>query len=87
MSDPWKFRVSFIDGTTDEFEAVEVLPDGLLKARKSQASKSSGVLGGRTRIDLVVRCYSPHFWRWFETIEKASPLTPASPASPAPPGR
>lgn len=65
MSERNKFRVKFSDGTSEDFDSLEVLPDGLLKVSKEQAASSS-IFRTRTTTKPVVRCYAPHFWRWFD---------------------
>ena len=72
MSDQYKFRVRFSDGTTEDFDSLEVLPDGLLKVSKAQATSSS-LFPARKATNPAVRCYSPHFWQWFDSIEKPTP--------------
>ena len=72
MSEQNKFRVKFSDGTSEDFDSLEVLPDGLLKVSKTQAASSS-LFRTRTTTKPVVRCYAPHFWQWFDSIEQPTP--------------
>ena len=72
MSVQNKFRVKFSDGTSEDFDSLEVLPDGLLKVSKAQAASSS-LFRTRATAKPVVRCYAPHFWQWFDSIEQSTP--------------
>lgn len=72
MSERNKFRVTFSDGTSEDFDSLEVLPDGLLKVSKAHAA-SSNLFRTRTTTKPVVRCYAPHFWQWFDPIEQPTP--------------
>jgi hypothetical protein len=72
MSERNKFRVKFSDGTSEDFDSLEVLPDGLLKVSKEQAASSS-IFRTRTTTKPVVRCYAPHFWQWFDSVEQPAP--------------
>jgi hypothetical protein len=72
MSEQYKFRVRFSDGTTEDFDSLELLPDGLLKVTKAQTASSS-LFPARTATHPTERCYSPHFWQSFDSIEKPTP--------------
>lgn len=69
MSEQYRFRVKFADDTSEEFDSLEVLPDGLLKVSKAHTTSSS-LFRTRAASKPVVRCYAPHFWKWFDSIEQ-----------------
>ena len=84
MSEQYRFRVKFADDTSEEFDSLEVLPDGLLKVSKAHTASSS-LFRTRTTSKPVVRCYAPHFWTDGSTRSNsrltANPRPPREPAN------